>query len=179
MGAGDEFGRAEIRQLDERRSTRPLRQEQVRRFEIADDDAVGMSFGDRFGCLEHIQYGFTDLQRAHAANVFFQVRSVDVLPNQVERSVRLISHVENTGDVLGSDLGQSSRLAPKPFDFRRGGLVWQEQPDDGALIERRVKRIDRQTMVSSQDRADAVLAGNNGARVDVVGRSHESSCLSE
>jgi len=104
----DELRRAEIRQLDERRAAGALRQEQVRGFQIPNDDAVGVRFRHRFRCLEHIQYGFTDRQRTHAANVFFEVRAIDVLSNQIQRAVRFVSHIEDAGHVFRSNLRQRS-----------------------------------------------------------------------
>ncbi len=163
VGVGERLGDAEVEHLDERTAVEPPRDEQVRRLEIAMDDACRVRLGERDACLHHVLDGGRHRQRLLRDRAR-EVRAVEDLHHHVRRVGLEPAHVEYATHVLGAQMHHRARLANEAIDDRRiSGHLVAQQLDRDAVAELEVRRRHHDAHpAGAEDLIDPVPAADHG-----------------
>ncbi len=170
-GGGDvahELGGAEVDDLD-LLAAEALREEEVRRLELAEEDVVGVGLGDGLGGLEDVEDGLRQGERAALLEVAREVLPFEVLAGEVEGAVGGGADVEDAGGVLGLEPGERLRLAAEALDLAGVDELRREDADGQALVEVGVEGVEQEPARPAHDRADSVLPCEDVTRFDRVG----------
>ncbi|MFT3773216.1 MAG: hypothetical protein QM820_48170 [Minicystis sp.] len=173
-GLAHQLGGAEVDDLHLRRAAEALRQEEVRRLQLAEQDAVGVALGHGLRGLEDVEHRVRQRERAALLEGGREVLAFEVLPGEEEGAVLGLADVDDAGDVLRLQLGERAGLAPKALDLLLVHQGGREHADGDPLIELGMESFDQEAPRTAQDRAYPVLPCDDVARFDRLG-SHALS----
>ena len=167
----DRLRDAEVEDLHERGSVGALGDEEVRRLEIAMDDADGMRARDRFAHLEKVVGRDRRRHRTALAKDGGEVSADEVLHHDVRSAALERAGIEHAHDVLALDLDDGASLACEALRVDLvAGRLRPEELDRDELAERLVTCGDDEPHAARADQplddvfADAIAHG--GHRLD-------------
>ena len=114
----DRFGEAEVDDLDARAPVGAAREKEIRRLEVAVNDAVRVGLGDRLGGLEDPVDRGRNGDRSPVGHDLLEVVPLEVLEHQIRRAALERPDVEHAHHVLALDArGHASFTHEAPDDF--------------------------------------------------------------
>ena len=161
---------AEVEDLEQARAVGALGDEEVRRLDVAVNDAERVRLGDALARLQHRDRRPPRHLRAVVAEDLVEVVALQVLHHHERHAVGQRAHVHHARDVLAAQPDGGLRLAKEPRDRRLAlGHVRQQDLDRDRLLQIEVRRPDDAAHAAdTDDLLDPVLAEKDVARIRLL-----------